>query len=235
MARVIADAVVVREAPGRQSAFIPLNCYMAQPPCGQLFLGQDSGYESVYLLDGPVAADGYDWYLAATDAGGPDPEYIGWIPAGDAAGPWVVGAPPDCPQEPIELADVTLSAMTPLARLTCLSGMELTLRGWFPAPPPPDGVSSETCQVIEEQPMFCGFGYDTLRPGQAPWAGNANYLEFNVETAAGLTQPERPGWVTVRGQVDHPAALECPPRYEGDIGAVLRCRVDFVVTAISSG
>ena len=231
MARVIADAVVVREAPGRQSALIQLNCYLGPAPCGQLFFGRDSGYESVYLLDGPVAADGYDWYLAATDRSESlNPEYIGWIPAGDAAGPWVVGAPPDCPQEPIELAEATYAAISFLPRLDCLGGAELTLRGWFPAPPP-SGVSSEACQPIESEPMFCGFGYDMLRPVEAPWAGDANYLQFKVERAGGLTQPERPAWITVRGRFDHPGSSEC---HERDIRDVLVCRLQFVVTHIAS-
>ena len=230
MARVIADAVVVREAPGRQSAFVPLNCYLSQPPCGQLFFGRDSGYESVYLLDGPVAADGYDWYLAATDRNGFSAEYIGWIPAGDAAGPWVVADPPDCPEAPIELAEITFAAISPLTRLDCLGGTELTLRGWYPAAPP-TGATSEPCHVIEGRPGVCGFGYSLLRPVEAPWAGDANHLEWLVDAAANLTEPDRDRWITLRGRFDHRALSEC---YDRGIRAVLLCRLDFVVSAISS-
>jgi len=231
MARVIADDVVVREAPGRQSAFVSQRCITSPAPCGQVLFGQNSGIESVYLLDGPIAADGYDWYLAASDTQySLFPEYVGWIPAGDSAGPWVIAAPPDCPEEPIELAEVTFAAISLLARLDCVGGTELTLRGWYPAPPP-TGVSDETCQPLDGRPMFCQFGYDLLRPVEAPWAGDGNALEFVVESAAGLTQPERGSWITVRGRVDHPASSEC---YEGDIHAVMSCRLEFVVTGVSS-
>lgn len=113
MAKVVADAVVVREAPGRQSARVIQPCTGDGGPCPPLLFGRTNGIEDVFIVDGPVAADGYDWYLAASGTS-LFPEYIGWIPAGDAAGPWVVPATPDCPQEPIELVDVTYAAMSRL-------------------------------------------------------------------------------------------------------------------------
>lgn len=181
--------------------------------------------EDVYILDGPVAADGYDWFLAASD---PD-QLVGWIPAGDAAGPWVVPATPECPQAPIELADVTVSAISRFVLLSCLGDTELTLHGWYPSPPPGES-RSEVCQPLDDRP-FCSFGFDILRPVETTWAGDANHLEWLVDSSAGLRQPPRSSWITVRGHFSDPASSEC---WMGLPSEVLACRLTFVVTDITS-
>jgi len=225
MAKVVADAIVVRQAPGRQSDRVIQPCTGDGGPCPPLLFGLTNGREDVFIIEGPVAADGYDWYLAAEEL----EHLVGWIPAGDAAGPWVVPANPQCPQEPIELADVTVSAIERLELLACVGSNELTLHGWYPSPPP-DVSSSETCQPLEERP-FCWFGYDLLRPVETTWAGDANALEWVGDSSAGLTEPRRNSWITVRGHFDDPASSEC---YDGQPTSVILCRITFVVTEITS-
>lgn len=228
MATVVADSVVVKREPGRQSEFTTQICFDTGGPCPPLLFGPDTEYESVYLIDGPVEADGYVWYQAATNtANSSYPQYVGWIPVGDEAGPWVVPAETDCPDEPIELSDVTNTAISRLELLVCVGGRELTLRGWQPAPPE---AGTTTCQPLDGRESFCTFGYTMLRPIEAAWAGDGNALEWIGETAADLSEPPRNAWVTIRGQFDHPASSGC---YEGEAQSVLLCRLDFVVTSIS--
>lgn len=223
MAKIVADAVVVRDAPGRQSARVVEPCTGDGGPCPPLLLGRVGGREDVFILDGPVAADGYDWYLAASD---PD-ALVGWIPAGDSAGPWVVPASPECPQQPIQLSDVVVSAVSRFTLLACLGDAELTLSGWYPAPPL-DESNSDGCQALDDRP-FCYFGGDILRPVEAPWVGDANYLEWWVDSGADLTQPDPDSWITVRGHFSDAASSEC---WEGLPIDVLLCRLNFIVTDI---
>jgi hypothetical protein len=229
MARVVADSVVVRTEPGRQSAFVIQPCTGDGGPCSNLLLGPNTEYQSVYLIDGPVEADGYEWYLAAVDAG-VFVEHVGWVPAGDSAGPWLVPYDQPCPNDPIELADVTYSAISRAELLACVGGRELTLRGWFPAPPEPE-AGNDVCKPIEGKESFCDFGYAILRPLEAGWAGDANHLPWIGDAAAGLSAPPRNAWITVRGSFDHPAAAQC---FDRSPYSVFTCRLDFVVTSITA-
>ncbi len=231
MGSVVADSVVMRTEPGRQSAFVTHVCFDTPYPCPNLLLGPDTDYQSVYLMDGPVEADGYDWYLAATHGeSGIFPEYVGWIPVGDSAGPWVIPASSNCPAEPIDLAEVTYSAISSLELLACVGGRELTLYGWHPAPPPGD-TSSEDCQPLEHREAFCTFGFNVLRPEEAPWAGSADHLPWIAESAANLPAPPRDAWITVRGRFDHPASSEC---YDRTPAAILQCQIEFVISSYST-
>ena len=231
MATVVADSVVVRTEPGRQSDFVIQPCTGDGGPCPNLLLGPNTQFTSVYLIDGPVQADGYEWYLAAvTSPYSLFAEQVGWVPAGDRAGPWLVPAETDCPQEPIELADVTYAAIPPLELLACVGSRELTLTGWLPAPPPSE-AASDVCQPLSDREAFCDFGYTILRPVEGEWAGSADHLPWIGETAAGLSAPPRDAWVTIRGSFDHPASAEC---FDGAPFSVLLCRTDFVVTSIAT-
>ena len=230
MARVVADAVVVRQEPRRDAPQVLEICMGEMISCEYIRFGTRSGMDSVYLLDGPVRADGFDWYLAVQD-GGVFPEYAGWIAAGDADDPWLVPAQPDCPAEPIELEDVTLSKISQLELLACVGGTELTLRGWYPAVPD-DEPRSATCEPMPEREAFCGFGWDLLRPIEAPIFGNADNFPWVADSTAGLTNPGADRWITIRGRLDHPAATTC---YDRSPHSVLLCRLDFVVSSISEG
>jgi hypothetical protein len=85
---------------------------------------------------------------------------------------------------------------------------------------------------LPDREELCGFGYDMLRPVEAPWAGNADALPWVVDSAASLKAPPRDRWITIRGRFDHPSATRCG---DGDPAGRLICRLDFVVSAISLG
>jgi hypothetical protein len=224
-ATVVADSLVMRRAPGRSSEYVRQICIDSPDPCPIMELGTETGYTLVYLLDGPTAADGYDWYLAATDTENSLlPEYIGWVAAGDGTDAWIVEHQVDCPSDPIELADVTFAAISRLAAIHCLGGRELTLRGYYTEPPPGDPLTGE-CPT-EPGWLFCSYGGHTLRTVVGTWAGDANHLPLKLHPDLG-PMPPRPGWIEVTGQFDHPAAAECGD----DPGVALYCRAEFVVTA----
>jgi hypothetical protein len=150
---------------------------------------------------------------------------MGWVAAGDAEDAWLAPARTACPDDPVELADVTMSAMSRLRAIDCLGGRELTLRGYYVAPPPGESGGGECAG--EPAWLVCSFGWHGLRTLEAEWAGDANHLGLHLHPDLG-SMPPRPGWIEVTGQFDHPAASECA---EGHPASVLACRMAFVVTS----
>lgn len=223
-ADVLVDNLIVREAPGLSSAALPLCLADAPPPCGEVMIGQRAGYPLVYLLDGPAEADGYEWYLVATEGERSQyPQHVGWAAAGDADDAWLVRRDVPCPRAPLELGDVTLAAISPLVALHCLGGVELTLRGYYTDPPPGEPLDGDC--VSEPGWLVCNIGARMLRVVEGPWEGDADNLWLHVHPDMG-EMPPRPGWIEVTGQFDHPEADACAGATQQ-----LHCRIAFVVTA----
>lgn len=211
-------------------------CIHAQGSCEQPFmLGTVSGFKWVYLFDGPVNADGHEWYLAATEMNTEEhastyPEAIGWVAAGDGEDAWLVPDERSCPAEPIELADVTNLALTKLEMLHCLGGEELTLHGWYPPLPPGESEANlDECRASAPW-LRCSSVLGMIRVVESSWAGDADYLDFVIDPASGVVMPARGQWITVTGTFAHPAATEC-----GDEAEVLLCRLQFVLTRAEAG
>jgi hypothetical protein len=227
-AEVVADRLLMRVAPGLSSDVLQYGQGGDHPP-GTVFptatLGRDTEWTLVYLLDGPVAADGYDWHLAAaTKLEDTYPRYVGWIAAGDAQDAWLVQTDVPCPQAPVQLADVTNTAMGRLTAIYCLGGQELTLRGYYTEDPEAH-LAPRECD--EAAWMHCDLGWHVLRVLEAPWAGDGNALDVKPHPDMG-PMPTRQSWIEVTGQFDHPAAAECG---DGQPGSDLYCRWSFVVTS----
>jgi hypothetical protein len=230
-AEVVADRLVMRVAPGLASDVLQYGQGGDHPP-GTVFptatIGRDTEWRLVYLLDGPVAADGYDWYrVAATRLGDSYPEYGGWIAAGDAQDPWLVQTDVPCPAAPVQLADVTLTAMPRMTAIYCLGRQELILRGYYTEDPEAH-LAPRECD--EAAWLLCDVGWHTLRVLEAPWAGDGNALDVRPHPEMG-PMPPRQSWIEVTGQFDHPAAAECG---DGQPGSDLWCRWSFVVTSARS-
>lgn len=236
-AEVTADRLLMRREPGLTGE--PLmnhdNCIdNPDPNCAQPFaIGTESGYVELYVFDGPIEVDGFEWYLAATEmhtetTGSIYPKGVGWVAAGDDIDAWLVSASRSCPSQPVELPDITYVSMTRLELLHCFGQQALTLRGWYPELPPGEtesAVDREACRA-DRGWLPCYSIFDILRPEQGSWAGDADYLQFVVDPDASVAMPARPQWVKVTGSFDHPAATTC-----GDVAAVLICRSEFVVSS----
>lgn len=199
-------------------------------PCLPLQIGTDTPYREVYLLDGPVPADGYAWYLAATvSKDAIFPEYVGWVAAGDANGAWLVPGEADCPTPPIELGDLTYASLSRFDAIACFGGRELTVRGWYvdlPSDAEPPGVCT-----AEPAWLVCGWGYHMLRLQPSGWYGDASHLQMKVDPASNLQMPPRGNWVLLTGMFDHPGAQACGSDSEADAAFRLMCRMEFVVTS----
>lgn len=230
-AHVVAGSVNVRTEPGLDAPIVEIG--VPDAPARPAVLGTAGGSEHVYILEGPVAADGFDWYRVAPityegiEALGP--EFIGWMAAGDGADPWLVVENP-CPVGPITLADLTYTSTTTnwATRLGCFRGQALTLRGWYPELP--EGIGFDGPCYAEPAFLVCS-GILDIRPIEMSYADerNANRLVFAVTPESGIVIPPREQWIEITGHWDDPAAALCPT--DTDLGT-LSCRMVFVVTSI---
>jgi hypothetical protein len=228
-AKVVADRVQVRSLPDRDSEPMMICIGGDSPtPCQPLTIGQETEYTSVYVLEGPVSADGFDWYLAAIESENTLYwEAIGWIAAGDDQDAWLVHTDRECPEAPYELSEVAFRPLSPLSALHCVGGIQLTLRGYYTE----DTSGEEPDAECAGEPawLVCTVGWHTLRLDEGSMWGSFPHLTLHIHPAIDA-MPSRPGWIEVTGQFDHPAAAKC-----GDQPAtILSCRVEFVVTSARS-
>jgi hypothetical protein len=71
----------------------------------------------MFVVGGPVPADGYDWYEVQTDAWTSDIDLYGWVAAADKEGaPWIKPSAPSCPDA---RDSVAIAETAPLDRLAC--------------------------------------------------------------------------------------------------------------------
>lgn len=228
-AEVVADQLRMRVAPGIDSEVLERQCHgLPIPRCPPAILGRlalPTPSTSVYVLDGPVTADGYDWYLVAEHRHGALVwDTIGWVAAGDQEDPWLVQREITCPNDPIELADVAYPPHSPLEVMHCLGGRELTLRGYYVDLSSRDG-SEDDCM---HQPAWLDCSPIGRILHLQPFSAEDLPLHLHPDVDE---PPERETWIEVTGQFDHPAAADCGG---GDPARVLGCRVAFVVTAARS-
>ena len=219
VAAVITTDLVVRTKPGTRAD-------------SEILLPTLDAPQLLYVLDGPVAASGYKWYLTVPLF----PDYLphgedppsGWVAAGGKDGePWVAPSSVPCPAPDL----YAIMMLSTLARLACFGSRELTLEGTtggcfvsVPASVDPGWLNSVGCSIAPD-------GYD---PQAVPSPGA---LVLRFADGGGVDADQR---VTVTGHFDDPAASTCrsTPGFESDAPApafmVLGCRTQFVVTDIQA-
>jgi len=108
-ARVVVDAVQVRQEPGTTA---PVDATLRRDAV-------------VYLAGPPFArqADGFDWRWIIAG----EPRGAGWMAIGDGTSAYLATVEVACPEHEADLA--TVIAMTEWARLSCFGGRELVLDG----------------------------------------------------------------------------------------------------------
>jgi len=204
----------------------------------------------VFVLDGPVQASGYDWYLVQPIASDTDASTypFGWIAAAGKDGePWIGPASMDCPLLPETLEELARIALpveqAPMyLEITCFGGQEIM----FPA-------------RLVTPSEWCGLGeWPDIEPA---WMGEcttaSNYLvslddddgvalhpvwapdvDFSF---APLVEAPPEAWPTVEvtGLFDHPEARTCRSADKSTDSVapdpaltILTCRVQFVVTSM---
>jgi hypothetical protein len=186
-----------------------------------------------YVVDGPVAADGYDWYQVAlfpptlSDVVEEHPAF-GWLAAAGKGGePWIAPWKGDCPQpnwDGIKLSQRFLM-------LTCWSGLDITLEGTLQC----DGSSQPGNEPAWLWTVPCwleGPDYGQLLAGGLG-------LHFAPDFAPDIHATAGEGTkVRVTGHLDDPAAATCTEEpFPGTEPAhpdlvKLWCRLNFVVTEV---
>lgn len=216
--RVVVTDLVTRSAPGVGAD-------------SSIFeLGLTEG-DLVYVVDGPVAADGYDWLLVVELA----PEFgsrsVGWIaPASREGEVWVEPEAPNCPTE---ISVAAFAPVPPPLLLKCFGGQEVTLEGVY-------GSCAHGDPVIQEPEWlanyFCSFEALDRPDGVSSWPS------ISVHTEPGVVEvPDgEPRQLRITGRFDSPAAETCRfmdeayeimPELGGTDELFLRfnCRAAFVV------
>ena len=195
----------------------------------------------LFVIEGPVAGSGYDWYLIAPATfgnGGDQGEFrywgdsgpIGWVASTDQDGtPWIVGAKVDCPDAATPSEDLSaVERLGPLVALSCYGHAPIRFRAKLSSRTFVDGFGE-------------GAGPDPFYP-DTYWA-----TPLSVQEAAsfgtvldrarfpnGDAEISRAGVWTLVGHFDDVAAPSCgtvgKPKSQSVAAAILVCRTTFVVT-----
>jgi hypothetical protein len=233
-ARVVPASVNVREQPGLDAPNVGIPIADGEPL--PAVVGTASGSEHVFILEGPVQADGLEWFrvgpIEYESYSGIGPYFIGWMASGDGTDAWLVVENP-CPVGPMTLTDLTYASTTTnwATRLGCFRGQELTLSGWYPELPPDFETSGPCAADPAVAYFFCNYAAHDIRPIEMPFYDdrNANRLDFVVIPGSGIVMPSRGQWIEITGHWDDLASALCPS--SGDLGT-LSCRIQFVISSV---
>ena len=208
-----------------------------------------------FIVRGPVAEDGYDWYeiagigstetacAAAPPSGELDPltcpTWFGWAAAGDIDGtPWLQWDDVNCHESPMNLE--LLASYGWNERLRCYADGTVTVWAWWPGP-----LDDGECVATGDDSsrwLYCVglYGVPLWTDDTEPSSGLGSLgLMVSIDPASGVTMPAADQWVEVVGHFDDPAAAGCPevaqlePRSTAADEAVLQCRAQFVVESVA--
>lgn len=234
-AHVTADSVRVRTRAGLDAPPVMLPPQPDMVP-EEARLGLARGYKHVFVVDGPVPADGLAWYqVAAMNTefeGSVAPLFVGWVARGDGTDEWLVPEDPCPPGGAVELADLLYAQFdTPWAiYVGCFRDQVFALRGWFPLLDSEFESQYDVDGSCFAEPAFlvCGPSNKDIRVIEMTYADprNRERLNFTFDPAAGVELPARGQWIEITGAFDHPASQQCGP----DPASILICRAVFVVT-----
>jgi hypothetical protein len=206
-ARTATDRLRVRSAPGVGATSVKLEPLL---PTGTL----------LFVIDGPVTADGYDWYHAMPfDGIAP----TGWVAAAAHDGtPWLAPESLTCPTPPLDTQAIL--DLSSFGGLICFGNREIQL------------VGDVTCELGDDGIVFAGptwIRHD--RRCSIDLGGETrSFFDGGIE---GLGLPTH-GRAVVTGHFDDPEARSCV--WDGVDGPspdpatiVASCRAMFVTTALN--
>ena len=168
--------------------------------------------DRLYVVDGPVVADNYDWYQVVPIGTGPlrpgSELPVGWVSRGDHdARPWIQPVEPDCPTAPVDIAQ--LLSMHRLERLACFGNSTLSFQAIVAAGREADGTAVATADADASASQVAGTA-----------------LAVNL---SGTRAKSPAGWqpTLLTGAFDDPS---CVPDGRTTKFALLDCRATFVAT-----
>jgi hypothetical protein len=227
LARVVADRLRVRSAPGTGT-----DSQRLEPLLG---IGT-----IVFVIDGPVAGSGYDWYRIAPATFGNggdqdefrywgDPGPIGWVASADRDGtPWIVGARADCPD--LAGSNESLSVVErlgPLVALSCYGDASIQFRAQLSSP----GFSDLFGEGTEPDPMYPSTYW--AAPLSVEEGASFGTVLDPIRFPNGFPDTTIYAWMVV-GHFDDGAAATCGtngnPEEPSVAAIILTCRTTFVVT-----
>jgi hypothetical protein len=206
-----------------------------QPSAAAESLGHLPLSEPAYIVDGPVEADGYQWYQLASvfepyvaPCGEPlitptlaCSSWFGWAAAGSPQSEqWLEPMTPECPAERDTDAFLALQRAT---RLACAGDDEWKLivylaeeggRGctpiWYTEPV----WLFAQCNLFFPQPVEAEFDGDTrLQTFVHPDLGTCTYSLYQ---AGCPFAPYKGSWVQMTGHLDDPAAQTCTAKFSDE-------------------
>lgn len=203
----------------------------------EIYPGRLTAGDRLYIVEGPVTADGYDWVLA-------DPYQIdfdaeawlrfGWVAVADKTGePWITAIEPECPRAP---TITTLAELHGALRLYCFAGETLVLAGDVACHDlgPPIPTASPAWLTWQ--------GCNLNPPGAAPYdpVGPGPHVGIGIHYPPGTERLT--GRLEITAHLDDNAASSCRlpvPTSSGDVytqpltdrEVQLWCRASLVVDA----
>lgn len=183
----------------------------------------------LFVLDGPTAASGYEWWQVVPTAfrvGGPG---HGWVAgASRESEPWVQPTQIDCPPTPADLG--ALKKLTDGMALACFARKPITVRARLvscncdidgpPVDPAWFGISAEPILLVDP---------NETRPPSSP----EEWYQLRVDPGAGVTSLPEGHVVDITGSFDHPAAVDClVTDFDAPPTPSPTCRFVFAATAL---
>jgi len=182
----------------------------------------------LYVLDGPVSASGYAWYLVVPLTSRSLPS--GWVAsAGRDGEPWLEQETFDCPSVPTDLR--SLAALPAGVGLACFPGLPITVDA---------RLLSCNCDIdgawyapnwfhLADKPLLLVEPTVTSLPGEM-----ASWFALNLDPAGEHPDNLPIGDVVeVTGIFDHPAAAACTrTEMDGEPAPSQGCRMEFAVTRL---
>lgn len=217
IAQVVTTDLVVRSAPGIGADSSIFDSTLDVPTL-------------LYIFDGPVVADGYDWYLVMPSRVDylPSGYGVGWVAAGSKEGePWIGRAVVECPPPTLE----ELAALSGLAALSCFGATGLEIEGDLGCV-----QRDPVAYPAQRWSTVCGLTRFDCCPDVVPYpSGMAVFLEPGPGWPLPYThvQPAR-----IVGRFDDASAGECEDAAQEGAGPVpagwgrFVCRTSFVVSDI---
>jgi hypothetical protein len=228
----------------------------AGPGTAEERLGSLANGTPAFVVDGPVDADGYRWYLLSglglppnTGCSGPFetdpfncPVWFGWVASASQEGePWLTDDAGDadaCAPTPVQFEEIVIG-VTDLMRLHCFGSDPLTFRAWWPETPDDAGGAC----VAQDAPsgwLLCQQTNENLVTIGEEGAEGLG-LKVSLDPASGVSMPERGTWVELTVHLDDPAASGCGEDATGVMAEertpeawVLFCRAQMVVESATA-
>jgi len=198
----------------------------------------------VFVIEGPVEANGYRWYHVEPFGPGETAASLpsGWVAAAAKDGtPWLQSATIPCPALPVD--GPALQALGPHAALACFGSQALTFparlvvpEGMCGSDPPLDVAPTwfDPCSAGDLQLVAVDHPSEEVPGLRIAVDPSVTIPEALLTPTTSLATAPR---VDVTGRFDHPAAKSCVSTDPKGVDAtakaeiVLGCRLQFVVTS----